>query len=150
VSHYYADDAPEKRDDTRKLWEQLMQGELEVVVSPVVYEEIAKCKTQQEREVLIDLLDELDFTDVEETNETDDLVNKYLATEVLKPKNMNDCRHIAVASIYGCMYILSWNMKHFVKRRTIEMVQDINRKLGLIQPNIFTPATFIEGDDENV
>ena len=86
---------------------------------------------------------------VEETGETRALADEYLNTSILTQKSINDCRHIAIASIYGCKYILSWNMKHFVKLRTIEMVQDVNRKLGICQPNILMPSIFIEGDDEN-
>ncbi|MDR1100882.1 MAG: PIN domain-containing protein [Clostridiales bacterium] len=149
VSHYYADDTPEKRDITRKLWEQLKRGEYEIVVSPVVYEEIEDCGTQEEIDALYDVLNMLEYTEVEETEKSLSLANEYLETGVLPARARADCRHIAVASISDCKYILSWNMKHFVKRRTIEMVQEINGKLGVYQPNIQTPAIFIEGDDDN-
>jgi len=147
VSHLLADDAPEQQNDTLKLWLQLKQDEYDAVVSPVVYEEIEGCDEDLGTQLLRNL-NELNPTNAEETMETRILANEYLRTGILKQKSLNDCRHIAIASIYGCKYILSWNMKHFVKRRTIEMVQNINRNLGIIQPSILTPAIFIEGDDE--
>ncbi|MDR1100884.1 MAG: PIN domain-containing protein [Clostridiales bacterium] len=150
VSHYYADDRPWRRDITRKLWEQLKQGEHEVAFSPVVFEEINKCKTQEEKDVLYNLLNELNFTLIEETDETLSLSDEYMATGVLPQRAKVDSRHIAVASVYGCKYILSWNMKHFVRRATMEMVQEVNGRLGIFQPNIQTPAVYIgEGDEED-
>ena len=148
VSHVLANDAPEKRNDTHKLWEQLKQGECEVVVSPVVYEELGRCEEDLERR-LLECLMMLNVTYVEENDEMTALAEEYLRTGVLKEKNYNDCRHIAIASVYGCRYILSWNMKHFVKRRTIEMVQNTNQHFGIFQPSILTPTIFIEGEEEN-
>ncbi|MCL2082686.1 MAG: PIN domain nuclease [Oscillospiraceae bacterium] len=143
-----ADDAPEKRDDTRVLWEQLAQGDYEVVISPVVYEELDRCDDGL-REQLYSCLDTLERTFNEENEETILLAKEYLKTGILREESYNDCRHIAIASIYGCKYILSWNMKHFVKRRTIEMVQEVNRRLGVFQPSILTPTIFIEEGDDN-
>jgi len=141
-----ADDAPEKRSDTHILWDQLLQEEFEIIVSPVVYEEIGKCGDELENE-LLRYLNILNVTPVAETAETLSLANTYLSTGVMPSRTKNDCRHIAIASIYGCRYILSWNMKHFVKRKTIEMVQKVNGRIGITQPNIITPTIFIEGDE---
>ena len=147
ISHLLADDTPEKRDDTLKLWTQLKQGQYEVVVSPVVFEEIDKCKTNEEKEALLLALNELTYSYVEETLEMRSLAEEYLKTGVLKEKSTDDCRHIAIASKESCKYILSWNMKHFVKLKTIEMVKEVNERLGYFQPTIWTPNIFIEGDD---
>jgi len=74
--------------------------------------------------------------------------NIILATGTLFPWFFfADCRHIAIASISACNYILSWNMKHFVKRKTMEMVFDVNHRFGVFQPLILTPAMFLEGDE---
>jgi len=149
VSHYLADDAIEKQYDTRILWDQLMKGEYEIIVSPVNYEEFEKCKTPEEIDALYEVLNMLEFTFVDETVETHSLANEYLNTGIMPARTLDDCRHIAVASIYRCKYILSWNMKHFVKLKTMEMVKRVNEKLGVYQPMILTPAIFIEGGEEN-
>jgi len=148
ISHLLADDAPEKREDTHKLWNQLKENEYEVIVSPVIYEELSRCE-ENLRDSLIDFLNDIETTYVEETDHMLFLAKEYIASRVLPPKSLNDCRHIAIASISGCKYILSWNMKHFVKLKTIEMVQTINGKLGVFQPIILTPSIFIRGDDDD-
>ena len=147
ISHLMADDVPDKRSDTHKLWEQLKGGEWEVVLSPVVYEELGRCEDPLEK-ALIEYVAIIDAAYVEENEEMFMLAEEYLKTGVLKEKSFNDCRHIAIASISACKYILSWNMKHFVKRKTIEMVQEVNQRFGIFQPNILTPSIFIEEGDE--
>lgn len=146
ISHLMADDAPEKRDDTHKLWEQIKYGNWDVVLSPVVYEELGRCEYSLEK-ALLGYVVMLETTYIEETEEMSALADEYLKTGVLTEKSYNDCRHIAIASVSACKYILSWNMKHFVKRKTIEMVQTVNQRLGVFQPSILTPAIFIEGDE---
>ena len=148
ISHLMADDSPDKRDDTRKLWEQIKHSGFEVVLSPVVYEELGRCEPALEK-ALLEYVVMIDTTYIEENEKMTALADEYLKTGVLKEKSYNDCRHIAIASVSACKYILSWNMKHFVKRRTIEMVQSVNQRLGIFQPSIITPAIFVEGDDDN-
>jgi len=148
-SHLFADDKPDWQKDTKKLWKQLKLGQYEIIISPVVYEEFNHCKSQEVADMLYDALNELNYTFVQETSESIALANEYLATGVLKGKSKNDCRHIAVASLNNCKYILSWNMKHFVKRTAKEMVTEVNGRLGVFQPDIINPTVFIEGDDED-
>ena len=148
ISHLMADDTPEKRDNTRKLWEQLKRGDWEVVVSPVVYEELGRCK-EELKKALLEYVVMIDTTYVEETEEMTALADEYLKTGVLRPKSYDDCRHIAIASISVCKYILSWNMNHFANVKTIEMVQAVNQRFGVYQPTILIPPIFVEGDDDN-
>jgi predicted nucleic acid-binding protein len=148
VSHLLAFDAPEKHGDTIRLWEQLKENEYEVVISPVVLEEVGRCEKELADE-LMDYLNELDVTIADETDVMIALSRNYLSTGVLTEKSINDCRHIAIASVSGCQYILSWNMKHFVKLKIMKMVQEVNGRLGIFQPIILTPSIFIKGDEEN-
>ena len=148
ISHLLAYDTPEKRIDTLKLWEQLKENEYEIVISTVVYEELSRCEEDLFNQ-LMSFFSKLKITNVEESEQTIFLADEYLATRVLTPKNRDDCRHIAIACISNCKYILSWNMKHFVKLKTIEMVYKVNERLGVFQPMILTPSIFIQGDEEN-
>ena len=148
ISHLMAYDAPEKQNDTLKLWEELKENEYEIIVSPVTYEELSRCEDDLSDKLVLSL-NELETTYVEESEKTIFLADQYLATGILTRKSRDDCRHIAIASLSNCKYILSWNMKHFVKRKTIEMVHTVNEKLGIFKPMILTPSIFIQGDDED-
>ena len=67
---------------------------------------------------------------------------------VLTQKSRDDCRHIAIATIIGCKYIISWNFKHFVNIRVINKVQAVNKLLGYEEVAIVPPPMISEGDDE--
>ena len=148
ISHLLATDVPEKQSDTLKLWEQLKCGEFVVVLSPVVYEEMDKCN-EAHKNALYEHVRAIDVMYVEENEKIIALAEEYLQMGVLKPKSYNDCLHIAYASHSACKYMLSWNMKHFVTRKTIEMVQIVNQRSGFPQPYIMTPEMFIEEDEDN-
>jgi len=148
ISHLLADDVPEKRRDTHKLWGQLKQGDWNIILSPVVFEELDRCDEILKKS-LLEYVALLNSTYVEENEEMTALADEYSKTGILSEKSYNDCRHIAVAGVCSCKYILSWNMKHFVKRKTIEMVQSVNQRLGVFQPLILTPAMFIDGGDDD-
>ena len=63
---------------------------------------------------------------------------KYLK-RCLNPKSRDDCRHIAIATITGCKYIVSWNFKHFVNIKTINKVQAVNKLMNYNEINILLP-----------
>jgi len=66
---------------------------------------------------------------------------------VLNPKSRDDCRHIAIATLSNCKYIVSWNFKHFVNIKTINKVQAVNKILEYQEINILPPSMMIEGDE---
>jgi len=60
---------------------------------------------------------------------------------------MDDLRHVSIAVLSKCDYILSWNFKHLVNIRTIDKIQGINKLLGYSDIKIFPPTMLIEEDD---
>ncbi|GHU44619.1 hypothetical protein FACS1894111_12180 [Clostridia bacterium] len=148
ISHLAAEDVPDKKMDTLKLWEQLKQGENEIIISSITTGEIDRCAADLRRKLLM-FVAELETTNIDETEEMRTLAEQYLKYGVLTQKSLDDCRHIAAASVMGCKYILSWNFKHFVNVRTIERVQGVNRLVGYGDVNIIPPPMFLKGDAEN-
>jgi predicted nucleic acid-binding protein len=147
ISHLKAEDTPDKMRDTLKFWEDIRQKKYEVFVSDVTFEELDKCP-EPKRTVLADFLNEIDFVEVEESEETIKLAKDYLKFGVLPPKSFDDCRHMAIATYYYCDIIVSWNFKHFVNLRTITKVQAVNKLLGYDEVMILPPSMILEGDDE--
>ena len=74
------------------------------------------------------------------------LTNKYMEYDVLKEKSRDDCRHIALATINDCDYIISWNFKHFVNIRTIDKVQAVNKLFGYREIKIVPPPMLLGGE----
>ncbi|GAB6172396.1 hypothetical protein JCM15765_18740 [Paradesulfitobacterium aromaticivorans] len=89
----------------------------------------------------------MDYEEVQETQETIALADEYLKYGVLNPKSRDDCRHIAISTIVGCKYIVSWNFKHFVNIKTINKVQAVNKLLDYSEISILPPSMMLEGDE---
>jgi len=145
ISHLDAPDTPDKMQDTLFLWDEIMLGGFDVLVSDVAIEELERC-TEPKKLKLYDLLSNIDVIRIEETEETIALTNKYMEYGVLKEKSRDDCRHIALATINDCDYIASWNFKHFVNIKTIDKVQAVNKLLGYREIKIVPPPMLLGGE----
>ena len=67
----------------------------------------------------------------------------YLDTTVISFLKADDAYHIAVASVYGCDIIASWNFQHIVKYKTIIGVNGVNKMLGYKEIEILTPESMV-------
>jgi hypothetical protein len=132
--------------DTHDFWQELIKSKYIVAISDLTIAELTKCP-EPKRSVLFQYLNQIDFEELQETQETIALADEYLKHGVLKPKSRDDCRHIAIATIVGCKYIISWNFKHFVNIKTINKVQAVNKLLDYSEINILPPSMMLEGDE---
>jgi len=80
---------------------------------------------------------------LEQTPEIELLANDYADKNIIPSKNLNDARHIAVASFYGLGAIVSYNFEHIVRIRTIDGVTAVNLLHGYGTPKIVIPEEVI-------
>ena len=142
-----ASDQPDKKQETLALWEELKSGSFDVHFSDVTIEELERC-AEPKKSKLYDFISDIEITRIEETEEAITLTNKYMEYGVLKEKNRDDCRHIALATMNECDYIVSWNFKHFVNVKTIDKVQAVNKLLGYKEIKIVPPPMLLGGETE--
>lgn len=147
ISHLKAEDTPEKMQDTLMFWEEIKQGKYAILISDVTIEELTMCP-QPKRTILFDFLNQINFIEVEETEESVNLAENYIKYGVLSQKSLDDCRHMAIATMAECDFIVSWNFKHFVNIKTINKVQAVNKLLGFREVLILPPSMILEGDEE--
>jgi predicted nucleic acid-binding protein len=145
ISHLEAEDTPEKMQDTVAFWQELIRGQYIVTISDLTIAELSKCP-EPKRTLLFEHLSVIDYVEVQEIPETITLADEYLKYGVLNPKSRDDCRHIAIATITGCKYIVSWNFKHFVNIKTINKVQAVNKLMNYNEINILPPSMMLEGE----
>ena len=145
ISHLEAEDTPEKKQDTVDFWLELIKGQYIVTISDLTIAELFKCP-EPKRTLLFEHLSVIDYVEVQEIPETITLADEYLKYGVLNPKSRDDCRHIAIATITGCKYIVSWNFKHFVNIKTINKVQAVNKLMNYNEINILPPSMMLEGE----
>ena len=144
ISHLFADDTPDKMDDTHKLWEDFKaDNKYDIFISTVTVEEIQKC-AEPKRTKMAEMLSAINFRILEETDELNNLSDEYVTNGVLTKKSADDCLHIAYAVVADCDVIVSWNFKHLVNYRTINKVKIVNAINHYKEINIVSPQMLLE------
>ena len=146
ISYLYQQDAPDKMNDTLRLWEEIKQGLYEVYISNVALDEISKCK-EPKLSILEKHLAEINFEYVSADKEVKELAGKFIDNNILTNKSIDDCRHIACAMINECDMIVSWNFKHIVNYKTIKGVKLLSVMTGYDEVAIYTPTILVEGEE---
>jgi predicted nucleic acid-binding protein len=72
------------------------------------------------------------------------LAESYLKKQVLTENHWRDLVHIAYASVGSCDYFISCDQRHVVRQKTIAHVKTINSQQNIFVPQIVTPLTFLE------
>lgn len=84
---------------------------------------------------------------VEITEEINQLAELYIREKVVGETSIDDCRHIACATINKVDYLVSWNFKHIVNVFRIRGYNAINLKNGYIQLDIRSPKDIISNEN---
>ncbi len=55
------------------------------------------------------------------------------------PEESGDAVHVAVATVHGLDFVLSWNVRHLANLNKVEHLRAICRRMGYVPPVITTP-----------
>jgi hypothetical protein len=83
------------------------------------------------------------FQRVELTEEAVKLADAYIQQKVVGKTSLEDCRHIAMATIYKVDVLVSWNFKHIVNLDRIKGYNSVNLRLGYSMIEIRSPKELI-------
>jgi len=122
---------------TKPFWNAVERGEIIVIVSDVLVDEL-KNAPERARDFYRSLL-ESQIERVVSTVESDMLAKRYIAEGVVGESSLDDCRHIALATLANADVLVSWNFKHIVNVDRIRGYNGINMKMGYSQIDIRTP-----------
>ena len=114
----------------------------EFVTSPIVRAEIQRgdsIAAQQRLEAVSSL------TVLELLPEVDVLVQKLLDTGAVPWNAEPDAQHIAIATVHGIEYLVSWNHKHIVNEHKREHINQVCQATGFQPITICTPIQLMEG-----
>jgi len=73
-----------------------------------------------------------------------ELAQEFLKQSNLPPKASNDALHMALATVYGLDYLLTWNCKHMANAQIQRKLSKISSDLGYELPVICTPYELME------
>jgi hypothetical protein len=102
----------EFKEATIKLFERLIQDEVIFVVSDLLDLELINAPTQVR--LLLHSYPADKFQRIELTEEAIKLADTYINEKVVGKTSLEDCRHIALATIHKVDVLASWNFKHIV------------------------------------
>jgi predicted nucleic acid-binding protein len=139
----FADDAPQYRDDTKRLFAEIKASKFRAFTSEYVIRELAAA-TDALREDRLGLVREYAVEVMPASEETRGLATAYIEAGIIPLAYGTDGFHIAAATVGGLDFIVSLNFRHIVKRKTIERTELINYREGYKRIGIYTPAEVID------
>jgi hypothetical protein len=88
------------------------------------------------------------FERISLTEEAVKLADIYIDEKVVGKSSIEDCRHIALATINKVDVLASWNFKHIVNLERIKGYNSVNLRLGYSMLEIRSPKDLIKYEDE--
>jgi len=136
----------EFKEATIKLFERLDNNEIIFVVSDLLDLELINAPQQVREHLLKYSADK--FQRVELTEDSIKLADTYVNEKVVGKTSLEDCRHIAMATIHKVDVLASWNFKHIVNLDRIKGYNSVNLKLGYSMIEIRSPKDLVNyGND---
>ena len=135
-----------RRKWTREWWHLPHDGQ-QRVTSAVVVEELERIPDPSRREAALALvhpLEQLDYTDA-----VAEIVAVYLRHKLMPREAIGDADHLALASLYACDMLVTWNCRHLANANKAAHIRRVNALLGLRTPLLVTPLELLDKDDEN-
>lgn len=124
-----------KVDATQKWWDK-RRVQFILYISQTVLDEVARGDVEVATWRLKILRD---FPLLEINEDVQNLAELFLARSNLPPKAADDALHIAVATVYGIDYLLTWNCKHIANAQIQKKLAQISFNAGYELPTICTP-----------
>jgi len=143
----FADDAPQYRADTLRLFAEIKAGKFKPYTSEYVTREL-QAAADNLREDRLQLIKEYGVETILASDEVEHLAALYIREGVIPVKYLPDALHIAAATIAGLDFIVSLNFRHIVKRKTIIETEIINAHEGFRRVFIHIPAEVIDNDED--
>ena len=117
-------------------WWDSRRDQFSLYISQVVLDEVA----QGDAEMAAKRLEILrDFPLLEVSKAVQALAAQFLVKSNLPPKAADDTLHIAVATVYGLDYLLTWNCKHIANAQIQKKLSQISDAAGYELPTLCTP-----------
>ena len=125
---------------TRRWWEQ--EGpKCNLFVSEIVLDE-ARLGDPSQTALRTEVLGGL--RSVAMTREAFHLSERLLSAHALPPNSTTDALHIALATVYGADFLLTWNCRHIANSVTLPITIHVLTSAGYRSPIITTPYQRLE------
>jgi predicted nucleic acid-binding protein len=144
----FADDAPQYKADTLRLFKEIRAGKFKPFTSKYVLDELEVTKDSEKLNAMKLLIAEHKIEVLPENEEAMRLAELYVSSGIVPEKYTTDAVHLAAAAVAGIDYIVSLNFRHIVKHKSIIESEIINAREGYKRVFIHTPAEVIDHEEE--
>lgn len=138
IGGYYDEEFEEA---TRELFKRLENNEIVFVISDLLDLELVDAPERVRDLLKIYSADK--FERVVLTKDAIQLAEAYITERVVGKTSLQDCRHIALATINRVDVLASWNFKHIVNLNRIKGYNSVNLRLGFTMIEIRSPKDLI-------
>lgn len=136
---YFADDAPEKKEVTRRFFQRIQDGIFNVYISEVVLYEINNA-SEKKKNILNQLIDKCHPEQIQINNEMEDLAGAFIARRIIPSSKREDALHVAAAVVAELDAVITWNYKHLANLRRAELFHSVSLEKGFLKKvEILTP-----------
>jgi len=130
---------PERKSLTESFFSETKS--FEIFISNITIAEIEKTP---DKEIKTKMKGKIaDFSVLTISNEIEELANVIIQKGAIKESYSEDAYHIAIAIINEMDFLLSWNFRHIVRKKTKDIVRMISTLNNLRQIEIITPAELL-------
>ena len=139
ISALFDERNPERRSLTESFFREI--DNFETHVSEITVAEIERAPDLELRNKMKETTSL--FSILPLTDDVEWLTNEYVRYGAVPKSYLEDAYHIAIAVVNEMDYLLSWNFKHIVRRKTRDIVRMVNTLNNLRQIEIMTPAELL-------
>jgi hypothetical protein len=130
------------RQELTRIWWGARRERYEILVSQLVLDEAGAGDEEAAAERL-ELLERIPLLDVADAR-IDPIADALLAAQLVPDKARSDAEHVAIATVHGVDYLLTWNCKHIANAEKLPGVYRLLTDMGYSPPLIVTPEEFSE------
>lgn len=127
------------REATRRWWED-ERGSYHLVTSAFVVAELSEAPATKAAAAL-QLMARVEV--LPEPPGLAGIIDEYVRHRLMPADAGGDAAHLAMCSMYGVDFLLTWNCEHLANANKVRHIQTVNQRLGLHIPILTTPLALI-------
>lgn len=127
-------------ESSKAFFDAVDAGKFDLVISAVVVAELIPAPVEV-RNLLGEYAEKATIVEVSEQSAA--LQSDYIKQDVVGERAIADALHVAIATVSDCSFIVSWNFKDIVNRKSITGFNEVNRMYSYSQIGICSPEEML-------
>ena len=136
----------EFQEDTKRFYKWFEENDVVFVISDLLDIELINAPEKVRNS--LGKYDNSKFERIKLSQESIVLANEYIKHKVVGISSLEDCRHIAMATVHKVDYVVGWNFKHIVNIDRIIGYNSVNLMLGYEPVEIYTPFQLLNHENQ--